>query len=193
VSPVCGQTMSYSLTGHQRQMGPIERSLYQVQRPDIARWSLTFRDVSQDTIALPHAHAYTLIGGGLGGAAVAVVAAVYLTRPTERNWEYYREVGDYPIYHHWLKGMAPSLLLEPLGMATGVHLANKGRGEYWKVVGSSYGSFWVAAMATSVLAWTGMGRDDPAFAYVLISVIPIYQLTRTIRRELKTSGGRHHP
>ncbi len=189
ISPAYSQTISYSLSGHERQMGPIERSIYHFQGPDIDRFSRTMRMSRQDTFALPHAHAYSLIGGGLGGGMAGIITAVYLTSLVR-----FDSSNDIlPFLPQMMVGALAVAVLEPLGMATGVHLANKGRGDFCTVVGSAYGSFWIGMLAVSGIAMTGIGRDAPGFATALFSVIPIYQLTRTIRKELITSGGRHQP
>jgi hypothetical protein len=151
-----------------------------------------FRITHQDTSAIPHAHAYALIGGGLAGAAAVVFTVIYLTRDRPPD-DYGDMIFDYPLSYHWLKATVLSIMIEPIGMATGVHLANRRRGDYGKVVGSAYGSFWIAALAIGVFAQTGIGRDAPGFYSTLILAIPIYQLSRTIRKELRTSGGKYQP
>jgi hypothetical protein len=189
VSPVYGQTILSSSSGHERQMGPVERSIYLVQRPDMYPSASSYRTVWQDTSTVPHAHAYSLIGGGIGGGMAGLVAAVYLTSLVR-----FDSSNDIlPFLPQMMVGALAVAVLEPLGMATGVHLANKGRGDYCKVVGSAYGSFWIGMLAISGIAVTGIGREAPGFATTLFMAIPIYQLGRTIRKELITSGGRHQP
>ena len=73
-----------------------------------------------------------------------------------------------------------SLLVEPLGVAGGVHLANGRQGDFGRVFGSAVGSNIVGFTAGVIVS---TATESP---YGLI-IWPVYQLYHVVRKEIATS------
>ena len=181
-----GQTDRFFCSGRRWQMGPVEQSLYSPQHFDVLRRPSAFLCLYPDTSRIRQAHPYALIGGGLVGASAGVLTAVLIGSAIRTD---YTDTNDaVPFFTHGMRvGLLTAIVLEPLGMTAGIHLVNRGRGEFGRVVGSAYGSLLLGSAVVIGFAQTGIGRNSPGFLWTLSLAIPLYQLYRTIRQELRTA------
>lgn len=177
LSPAYGQTITHSLLGHERQIGPLELSIH-LSLPELhlsqsksvilsyplARPDTTYHVESQrfGTMVLGG------VAGGTAGAALGFIVADALFVETAVSLE---ELID-----DVLIGGTIILTCECLGLAGGVHLGNGGRGSFPKVTSAS-----TAALVLGAIPWILTGSSEVLF------IAPAAQLFVAILVENRTA------
>jgi len=145
-SPAFGQTVTYSLVGHERQMGPIEMSLYSLQGSSSDVISNCFWPVQPDSSSLTQPSIEGPILGGVFGLAIGTIAYYGLV---ERSFLYADE-DDMSLEGFLFGFIAPSYLT-----AVGTHMGNNEQGNLTATVISS-------ALPHVLLAYLKLFEKEPS-------------------------------
>jgi len=127
VSPVYGQTITYSLLGHEREIGPLEQSLYTYQWSALGRSTVGPLASQSETVAQEQPSiVWPIVGGAVGGAigttvGFGIASLIFKKREVETFSEAIEKA---------LLALIIVAGLETTGVAVGVHRGNKRLGSF---------------------------------------------------------------
>lgn len=140
-SQAYGQTVTYSLLGHERQIGPLEQCLYYNHEPSYERIIFLHCTAQPDSVIYQPHIVQPVIGGIIGGA-VGIGLAYLIGSNCE---------GPSPV-------VIAGLIIEPFFMAYGTHVGNRELGSFWLDWLSAAGSL-IGGSILCDTVWEDLGGE----------------------------------